>query len=210
MTTSHDHAPQVRGLTIDDETRCTHYNGPNDVVALKFKCCGDFYPCYECHAAAVTHPIERWIVVAAGTEADVGAKPGAAADADTGTDASTGTGTGTDAGGNARSDAGGNTDTAADAGIAKASDADEAAVLCGVCGQLLSINEYLRAEGCPTCEARFNPGCSLHHDIYFDLDGRPAGAGLARATVHRFQSTALNSATLSSTNLNSTNLNEEH
>ena len=35
------------------------------------------------------------------------------------------------------------------------------AVLCGVCGHELSVREYLAADGCPRCAARFNPGCAL-------------------------------------------------
>lgn len=50
----------VRGAVIDDQTRCTHYHGPYDVIAIKFRCCGEFYPCYRCHAEASDHPIKRW------------------------------------------------------------------------------------------------------------------------------------------------------
>ena len=41
------------------------------------------------------------------------------------------------------------------------------AILCGVCGHLLTIHEYSGAESCPGCAARFNPGCKLHWDLYF-------------------------------------------
>lgn len=60
MTASTEPAPQVLGRTIDAQTRCVHYGGPNDIIALKFKCCGDYYPCHECHDEAVTHAIARW------------------------------------------------------------------------------------------------------------------------------------------------------
>ncbi len=53
-------APHVLGRTIDAHTRCVHYGGTADIIALKFKCCGDFYPCYECHDEAVSHTIDRW------------------------------------------------------------------------------------------------------------------------------------------------------
>ncbi|GAA4282883.1 CHY zinc finger protein [Brevibacterium daeguense] len=41
------------------------------------------------------------------------------------------------------------------------------AVLCGVCGRLLTIDEYRDAQECPGCASAFNPGCSLHWDVYF-------------------------------------------
>jgi uncharacterized CHY-type Zn-finger protein len=43
----------------------------------------------------------------------------------------------------------------------------ERAVLCGVCGTLLTIAEYADAHACPSCAAPFNPGCKLHWDLYF-------------------------------------------
>jgi uncharacterized CHY-type Zn-finger protein len=46
---------QVYGNTIDDQTRCVHYGGPTDVVAIKFVCCGRYYPCFQCHVEAETH-----------------------------------------------------------------------------------------------------------------------------------------------------------
>ena len=61
MTAPSTPAPQVLGRTIDTQTRCVHYGGPTDIIALKFKCCGDFYPCYECHEETAAHPVERWI-----------------------------------------------------------------------------------------------------------------------------------------------------
>ncbi len=44
----------------------------------------------------------------------------------------------------------------------------ERAVVCGVCGDELTIDAYLGVEGCPTCGAAFNPGCKLHRHLYFD------------------------------------------
>ncbi|WP_386696169.1 MULTISPECIES: CHY zinc finger protein [Lonepinella] len=51
---------QVYGLLVDDETRCEHYHSAVDIIAIQFKCCGKFYPCYQCHNACEDHPIERW------------------------------------------------------------------------------------------------------------------------------------------------------
>lgn len=50
----------IKGFLVDDQTRCTHYHGETDIIAIKFKCCGDFYPCYKCHDESVDHLIKRW------------------------------------------------------------------------------------------------------------------------------------------------------
>ena len=101
----------VRGDVIDDHTRCAHYGGPLDVVAIRFACCDEWYPCLHCHAAAVTHEIAAW-------PAEAGA---------------------------------------------------EHAVLCGVCRSTLTVDDYLAATSCPACAAAFNPGCALHHPVYFTV-----------------------------------------
>lgn len=45
------------------------------------------------------------------------------------------------------------------------------AVLCGACGTELTIEEYIQAnDQCPNCNALFNPGCHLHHHLYFVID----------------------------------------
>lgn len=106
-------APRVLGRVVDHETRCAHYHGELDIIALRFVCCGEYYPCFECHAEAADHPSERW----------------------------------------------------------GAADRWRDAVLCGVCRHELSIETYLHVNRCPRCEARFNPGCRLHHELYFDFAG---------------------------------------
>jgi uncharacterized CHY-type Zn-finger protein len=50
----------VLGRTVDDQTRCIHYSGPTDVIAIKFKCCGSYYPCFECHRECTDHPARQW------------------------------------------------------------------------------------------------------------------------------------------------------
>lgn len=100
----------VHGLDLDGETRCAHYDSPRDVVAIRFACCGELYPCYRCHDAVTDH--ER--------------------------------------------------------GVWPASAREEQAILCGACGRLLSIEEYLSTDdSCPACDTDFNPGCREHHDRYF-------------------------------------------
>ena len=103
--------PVVRGAVVDAQTRCAHYRGPLDVVAIRFACCGEWYPCLRCHEEAVDHGILPW----------------------------------------------------------PRDQRDEQAVLCGVCGSTLTIAAYLTATGCPQCAAPFNPGCALHHPVYFEM-----------------------------------------
>lgn len=42
------------------------------------------------------------------------------------------------------------------------------AVLCGVCGHVHAIGDYLDSPlSCAACGTEFNPGCRDHHDRYF-------------------------------------------
>src|SRR4051812_5416803 len=105
------HGQPVYGEIIDDETRCRHYHGESDVIAVKFKCCGRWYPCAECHLAVADHAAEIWPV----------------------------------------------------------SEFSERAVLCGSCGETLTISQYLTCDNsCPVCGAGFNPGCANHYHLYFE------------------------------------------
>ncbi|RKP58341.1 hypothetical protein D7Z26_01490 [Cohnella endophytica] len=46
---------------------------------------------------------------------------------------------------------------------------DEKAILCGACGQQLTIHEYMTGNSkCPACNASFNEGCKTHYHIYFE------------------------------------------
>ncbi|MFB7250863.1 CHY zinc finger protein [Microbacterium sp. NPDC056234] len=103
--------PEVRGAVVDGQTRCVHYRSALDIVAIRFACCDEWYPCLRCHDEVSEHGIRPWPVEAR----------------------------------------------------------DEQAVLCGVCGSTLSIGAYLVAQACPRCAAPFNPGCALHHSVYFEL-----------------------------------------
>ena len=60
--------PPVFGIDVDPETRCGHYRGPTDVIALRFKCCDRWYPCFECHAALTDHFPQVWSASDAGVE----------------------------------------------------------------------------------------------------------------------------------------------
>jgi len=49
----------LRGVDVDTETRCAHYDTELDVVALRFPCCDSYYPCFRCHEAVTDHEPER-------------------------------------------------------------------------------------------------------------------------------------------------------
>ncbi|GKU80819.1 CHY zinc finger protein [Niallia sp. NCCP-28] len=51
---------KIFGFPVDKETRCIHYHGEVDVIAIKFFCCNHYYPCYKCHEEEANHPIKRW------------------------------------------------------------------------------------------------------------------------------------------------------
>jgi uncharacterized CHY-type Zn-finger protein len=106
------HGVEVSGVDVDPQARCAHYHNANDIVALKFKCCGDWFSCHQCHDMLARHSAQRW------PKEEFG----------------------------------------------------ERAVLCGNCGQQLTIHEYLYCESvCPYCERQFNPGCVTHHRLYFEM-----------------------------------------
>ncbi|ACZ32078.1 zinc finger CHY domain protein [Xylanimonas cellulosilytica DSM 15894] len=53
-------SPTVLGPTVDEQTRCIHYRTALDIVAIRFACCGDYYPCHRCHEQAADHPSRPW------------------------------------------------------------------------------------------------------------------------------------------------------
>ena len=52
--------PIVHGVRVESQTRCVHYHGPTDVIAMRFKCCGEWFPCIECHRELAGHDAEVW------------------------------------------------------------------------------------------------------------------------------------------------------
>jgi len=102
----------IKGKLVDDQTRCVHYHSELDIIAIKFKCCGEYYPCYECHGELADHPAQVW----------------------------------------------------------KKEERNEKAILCGVCQTELTIREYFDADNkCPHCRSPFNPNCSRHYHLYFEI-----------------------------------------
>ncbi|GAB5554410.1 MAG: hypothetical protein Sapg2KO_40010 [Saprospiraceae bacterium] len=103
----------IKGLELDEETRCTHWHSNLDIIAIKFACCNEFYACFDCHEALAEHPPKRW---------------------------------------------------------SKDYFDTEKAILCGHCQHTMTINAYQKANSqCPNCTAAFNPRCSLHWDLYFEM-----------------------------------------
>jgi len=103
---------EVFGKLIDDHTRCVHYHSPLDIIAIKFKCCDKYYPCYECHKEIAGHEAQVW------NKAEWNVK----------------------------------------------------AILCGICKTELTIQDYVRSGGlCPICKSAFNPNCSKHYHLYFEI-----------------------------------------
>jgi uncharacterized CHY-type Zn-finger protein len=105
-------APVVKGKIVDEYTRCVHYHSPLDVIAIKFKCCNEYYPCYECHEEEAGHRPEVW----------------------------------------------------------GPNEFDAKAILCGACNHEMTIHEYLTGYNrCPRCNSAFNPNCSEHYHLYFEI-----------------------------------------
>lgn len=52
--------PIVEGVSLDADTRCAHYHGAVDIIAIKMRCCGIYYACRECHDELAGHASEVW------------------------------------------------------------------------------------------------------------------------------------------------------
>lgn len=52
--------PIVHGVALDAETRCVHYHGALDIIAIKMRCCGIYHACRECHDELAGHAAEVW------------------------------------------------------------------------------------------------------------------------------------------------------
>lgn len=53
----------VYGMDVDVKTRCRHYNSELDIIAIKFKCCGRWFPCIDCHTAVADHQAAVWPIL---------------------------------------------------------------------------------------------------------------------------------------------------
>lgn len=54
------HGEHVHGVDVDPQTRCAHYGSDLDIIAIKLKCCGKWFPCFECHEALTDHEPGTW------------------------------------------------------------------------------------------------------------------------------------------------------
>ncbi len=59
----------VTGVDIDAETRCDHYHSDLDIIAIRFKCCGVWFPCIACHGELADHAARAWPVNERNTKA---------------------------------------------------------------------------------------------------------------------------------------------
>ncbi|ORY67788.1 CHY zinc finger family protein [Pseudomassariella vexata] len=50
----------VRGLEVTARTQCSHWHSERDIIAIKHKCCGEYYACISCHEALADHPNQVW------------------------------------------------------------------------------------------------------------------------------------------------------
>ncbi|KAK6205296.1 uncharacterized protein RJT21DRAFT_14676 [Scheffersomyces amazonensis] len=115
----------LRGQLVDKHTRCQHYHSKLDIIAIKYKCCREYYPCFKCHQELAEHKSEIFNK------------------------------------------------------FELYSSSPEKVILCGNCYSELTFKEYsgtktvesdsCEIQHCIQCKSLFNPKCSLHYDIYFDL-----------------------------------------
>lgn len=44
------------------------------------------------------------------------------------------------------------------------------AIVCGKCWYEMTVKEYMESQlQCPSCHGHFNPKCSLHYNLYFEM-----------------------------------------
>ncbi|KAF2809195.1 uncharacterized protein BDZ99DRAFT_46967 [Mytilinidion resinicola] len=53
-------SPIVHGVSITPLTQCSHWFSALDIIAIKMKCCNEFYACISCHAALAKHNTKVW------------------------------------------------------------------------------------------------------------------------------------------------------
>lgn len=53
-------SPIVHGVDVTPLTQCTHWHSDRDIIAIRHKCCGEYYACISCHEALAGHAAEVW------------------------------------------------------------------------------------------------------------------------------------------------------
>jgi len=134
-------AVPLRGVGVDPETRCAHWDSAVDVIALRFGCCETYYPCDACHDAATDHAAEPWPRARFDEPAVLCGACGATL--------------------SAREYLDGDSETQR-AASSRATPGDSE-------GRTPSGNRATPGDdACPRCGAAFNPGCRRHRDRYFE------------------------------------------
>lgn len=52
--------PVVHGVDVQTHTECAHWHSERDIIAIRHKCCGQFYACISCHDALAGHANRCW------------------------------------------------------------------------------------------------------------------------------------------------------
>ncbi|POS79263.1 hypothetical protein DHEL01_v202353 [Diaporthe helianthi] len=55
--------PLVHGVQVSPTTQCAHWHSELDIIAIKHKCCGQYYACISCHEALAGHPPQVWALL---------------------------------------------------------------------------------------------------------------------------------------------------
>ncbi|KAI3393114.1 hypothetical protein diail_4713 [Diaporthe ilicicola] len=50
----------VLGVDVAPTTQCAHWHSDLDIIAIKHKCCGQYYACIGCHEALAQHASDIW------------------------------------------------------------------------------------------------------------------------------------------------------
>lgn len=59
-TSSPPSPPRVYGQSVTPRTQCQHWNSERDIIAIRHKCCRQYYACIACHQALAGHEPEVW------------------------------------------------------------------------------------------------------------------------------------------------------
>ncbi|KAE9401960.1 hypothetical protein BT96DRAFT_856068 [Gymnopus androsaceus JB14] len=50
----------VHGIDVRPHTQCAHWHSSRDIIAIRHKCCGEYYACISCHEALAGHKNQVW------------------------------------------------------------------------------------------------------------------------------------------------------